>query len=294
MSSGKRLKTLSFRFDIDGIGDVEAGISPLLSLADCLGVKFSFYVNMGRSVNFKFYFIDLLRKISGEDKNNKKGSGKTTKKSTALLGKHGIMGVIKTLLYNPYIGVKYKRYLFEVQKKGHELGLHGGMDHALWLYNLEGLSAKELENLLVSAYKRFNQLYGKPYGFCSPGLKYNHEVLDLLNELNFLYVSEKTSFKIDDKWDFYQIPVNIMGKDDRSFISYGLLQGWSGKDIEKEIIKMIEKEKEPAVYYGHPSIEGRKGIDILRNVIQYFQKKGYRIITLKELVSLKTEKIYAK
>jgi peptidoglycan/xylan/chitin deacetylase (PgdA/CDA1 family) len=294
MSGEKKIKTLSFRFDIDGIGDVKRGISPLLSLADSFGVKFSFYVNMGKSANLKFYLIDLLRKILNKEKNNKNESNKTLKKATALLKKHGIIGSFKTLLYNPYIGVKYKRYLFEVQEKGHELGLHGGMDHALWLYNLEGLSARELENLIVSAYKRFNKLYGKPYGFCSPGLKYNDKVFDLLNELKFLYVSEKLPFKTNNDWDFCQIPVNIMGKDDRSFISYGLLQGWSEKDIEKKIIGMIEKEKEPAVYYGHPSIEGRKGIDILGNVIQYFQHKGYRIITLKKLVSLKMEKIYAK
>lgn len=294
MSSENRFRTLSFRFDIDGIGDIERGIPRLLSLADSLGVKFSFYVNMGTSVNLKIFFINLIKKVLRKenyyngDKNGKVGN------SSALLSKHGFIGIIKTVLCNPYIGVRYKKDLHKVQGKGHELGLHGGMDHALWLYDLENLDPKKLEDLLLSAYKRFERFYGKPYGFCSPGLKYNDKVLDLVNKFQFLYISEKVQFEIDNEWNFYSVPVNVMGQDDRSLISYGLLQGWTEEYIEREIIRRIKEGKEPAVYYGHPSVEGLKGVDILRNVIKSLKQEGYRVVTLKELVSIKMEKIYEK
>jgi peptidoglycan/xylan/chitin deacetylase (PgdA/CDA1 family) len=288
MKTKKSIRTLSFRFDIDGIGDIEVGVPRLLSLADSFGVKFSFYVNMGTPINLRYSFINWLKKSFKKKKNNKV-------RRISILNKHDVKGILKMVFYNPYIGVEYKGTLSELQSTGHELGLHGGMDHALWMYGLESLTVKELKNLLLSAYKRFERFYGKPYGFCSPGFNYNKHVLRLADEFGFLYVVDmegeipfRPTFE-GKRYNHYQIPVNVIGESKSSLFSYLFSKGLNEKKIQERMVEEIMK-RETAIIYGHPSVEGKKGIGVLENVIKIIINEGYKIITLKELVSLKLER----
>ncbi len=277
------MKTLSFRFDIDGVGDIEKGVPRLLDLARNLGVHFSFYVNMGKSVNLKWALLNKISKLQKKDKI----------KGVSLVGRHGKLGVMKALFKNPYIGLRYKSLLLQLISEGHELGLHGGMDHALWQYNISKMDFKEIRNLLLSAYKRFLKLFGKPLGFCSPGLSYNRDVLYLMDEFNFLYSSDmKGEIPFRPVLDgrelrHYQIPVNIIGYVNgkrvslvNKLISEGKSQAEISSIVESEI-----KKRNTAVFYGHPSIEGIVTIDVLRKVIKFALDEGYEILKMKELVS---------
>jgi len=281
------IKTLSFRFDIDGIGDIGIGLSRLLDIANSFDVRFSFYVNMGRSFNREVSF-------PGRD------SGKTEQvnrvlKIKNLLRRHGFIGVFRTVIENPCIGIKYEDILSKAASFGHELGLHGGMDHVLWQCKLNSMSYAEIEELLAPAYKKFSEFFGKPYGFCSPGFNYNEHVLRLVDELGFLYVGDmegEVPFRpiIDGKrYKHYQIPVNVIGENKSSLFSSLFFKGLSEEKMQERIVEEIMK-RETAVIYGHPSVEGKKGIGVLENVIKIIINEGYKIIPLKELISLKLEK----
>lgn len=287
MKREEYIKTLSFRFDIDGIGDIGIGLSRLLDIADSFDVRFSFYVNMGRSFNRKVSF-------PGRD------SGKIEQvnmvlKIKNLLRRHGFIGILRTVIENPCIGIKYKDILSKAASSGHELGLHGGMDHVLWQYKLNSMSYEEIEELLTPAYKKFSEFFGNPYGFSSPGFNYNKHVLRLVDELGFLYVGDmegEVPFMpiIDgERYNHYQIPVNIIGENKASLFSSLFFKGLSEEKIQERIVEEIMK-RETAVIYGHPSVEGKKGIVILENVIKIILNEGYKIIPLKELISLKLEK----
>ncbi len=70
------MNTISFRFDLNGIRDIRVGVPILLDLANELNVKFSFYVNMGKSINLEFShiskglkFLRKLEKYKGKDRN---------------------------------------------------------------------------------------------------------------------------------------------------------------------------------------------------------------------------------
>lgn len=280
------MKTLSFRFDIDGVGDIKVGVPNLLTLADSLGVRFSFYVNMGKSFNWKVFFEARSLK-----RNQKFNPGvKHTLRRKDLIRKHGLLGVVQTLVENPCIGIKYKNILFEAVSAGHELGLHGGMDHMLWQYNLGSMDYYEIRNLLAPAYNKFMKLFGKPYGFCCPGFSYNDEVLSLIDDFGFLYSSDmegELPFKpvIEGrKFEHYQIPVNIVANPRASLINKLCTMGIDENEIVKEVFSQIKK-RETAVFYGHPSVEGIHALTILRNIIKSALSSGYDIVTLREIVS---------
>ena len=107
------MKTLSFRFDIDGIGDIKRGVPELISLADSLGVKFSFYVNMGKSFNWGVFFNEMFSRKKRQS--NSKVRSKSKKKD--LLMKHGLTGVLQTVVQNPCIGIKYRSSLSKAASK---------------------------------------------------------------------------------------------------------------------------------------------------------------------------------
>jgi len=279
------LKTLSFRFDIDGIGDIKVGVPKLLSLANSLGVRFSFYVNMGRSFNWKVF--SARRGSAKTEQVNSKVNSALKRKD--LLKKHGLMGILQTVIENPYIGIKYKDILSKAASSGHELGLHGGMDHMLWQYKLNSMNYEEIRDLLTPAYNRFTEFFGRPYGFCCPGFSYNEDVLNLIDDFGFKYSSDmegEVPFKPilgDKELNHYQIPVNIVTTPRASLINKLFYMGMNEKEIVKEVLSKVE-EREIAVFYGHPSVEGIRALTILENIIKSALNSGYEILTLREIV----------
>lgn len=279
------MKTLSFRFDIDGVGDIKAGVPKLLALANSLGVKFSFYVNMGKSFNWKVFFERRnLRKAKrfGSEIN-------PSVKRKDLLRKHGLIGVLQTVVQNPCIGIKYRSILSKAASSGHELGLHGGMDHMLWQYKLNSMSYDEIKGLLSPAYEKFVEFFGKPYGFCCPGFSYNRDVLSLIDDFGFKYSGDmEGEFPFrpvleEKKFNHYQVPVNIVATPRASLINKLFYMGMNKKEIVEEVLSKIE-ERNTAVFYGHPSVEGIRALTILENIIKSALNSGYEILTLREII----------
>lgn len=283
------MKTLSFRFDIDTIVDVQRGVSELLKLAKELDIQFSFYVNMGKPFSLRLYAINevksLLTKVlrRGESKRDRM-------RKMSVFRKLGFLGVLDTVIKNRQLGICYRKELFRILDAGHELGLHGGMNHAVWQYNLNSLSNEQIEYLFVPAYESFSNFFGKPGGFCSPGFVYNGYVLELLDRFDFLYGADmegEVPFHPslgNQRYLHFQIPVNIIGSCKASLISQLLAIGMSREEIARSVLEEIKK-RATAVMYGHPSIEGLKAADILKDVILDARAAKYEVVTLRELVS---------
>lgn len=284
------MKTLSIRFDIDGIGDIKRGVPNLLSLSKEVGAKFSFYVNMGKSFNLKSFF--LKRKEKFKKYLSKHNNNVSVSNNISLLKKHGLGGILESIFLNPNIGEKYKETLFLVKDNGHELGLHGGMDHGLWQYQLDKLNYNELKNLLKPAYNLFKKNFGKPLGFCSPGFQYNKNVLKIIDEFGFLYAGDMKGdapFKpklYNTSYQHFQIPVNICKNDREPIITRLINQNLSEKEIVNTVMENITS-METAVLYGHPSVEGVFAKKIIKNIIKKSQLEGYNIIPLKDILGKK-------
>src|SRR4051812_35449702 len=94
--------------------------------------------------------------------------------------------LLETVLSRP-VGLSFVPLLQAMQAEGHELGLHGGMDHVIWSRRFHQLPDELLRADVEKSYGHFVRHFGKPAGFSSPGFYSDERVMALLDRLGFLY-----------------------------------------------------------------------------------------------------------
>lgn len=241
-----------------------------MRLGDRVGARFTFFVNMGYSFNWRENLRHLVAKRRGR---GPAPSGGGMRHALPTRAKLGTLGVLKTVFLNPKLGERYRPVFDTLYREGHELGLHGGTDHVVWQRALPRLSEEELEGLLLPAYETFSARYGAPKGFASPGFQFNTAVLRLLDRLGFLYASDmpgEVPFRPEkgggESWDHYQVPVNVAGDQNVPLIEEGLGLGLGRTEIVGRCVAEIEK-RDFALLYGHPYVEGVHS-EILGDVLE--------------------------
>lgn len=256
------MTTLSIRFDIDTLACIEQGVPALLRLAQELGVRFSFYINMGYSFNLR---NALSRFRKGAESNN-------IVKLTPI-EKLGLRKFLKTIILNPPVGASNISMLERIVEEGHELGLHGGFDHTQWQHFLPEQRNGGFTEMFDQAYVLYKKYFGAPAGFCSPGFKHNAMVYGLLQEYNFSYVSDlcgdhpiaKAEFG-GKQFSMNQIPVNLVAPYSVPILEYYYALEMPTPQIITEVSHKIEN-RDFAVFYGHPCFEGKKGLAIMRQFL---------------------------
>lgn len=252
---------LACRFDVDSVTCIERGIPKLRKLADRLGVRFTFFVNMGHSFNWSHNARHFLRR---RRRTTPPEAGATTSAPLSLptTAKLGWPGVLKTVLLNPRLGDRYRATFDALHAEGHELGLHGGTDHVIWQRSLDDLGEEELERLFRPAFERFSERYGQPAGFASPGFRYNEAVLRLIDAEGFTYASDmpgerpfRPSTPSGAPYRHHQVPVNVLGERSVPLVEQGMARGKTPAQIEQSLVDAIT-DRDFALVYGHPYVEG--------------------------------------
>ncbi|MCY4573186.1 MAG: polysaccharide deacetylase family protein [Gemmatimonadetes bacterium] len=251
----------ALRFDVDSVTCLESGVPALLELGERRGVRFTFFVNMGRSFSWWHTVARTLR--SRRRRVTREDASLSRAKKLSATAKLGRGGVLKTVLMNPRLGRRYRSTLDRLFDEGHELGLHGGSNHATWQYALDELGEEGLERHIRPSFAAFRDRYGQPIGFASPGFRYNEAVLDLMDSEGFEYASDMAGegpFRPPRPggrrhYTHFQVPVNVIGEDSVPVIEQGLALGRSSDRIVRDAVERIH-ERRFALMYGHPYVEG--------------------------------------
>lgn len=271
-------KTLAFRFDVDSVRCIEEGIPRLMEVGERRSVRFSFYVNMGRSFNWSHNFRHFVSKRRG-------GRGAARAPALPTYRKLGVGGVLKTMFLNPILGERYRDTFDRLHAAGHELGLHGGTDHVVWQRSLDALSPEEVDSLLRPAYDVFVSRYGAPAGFASPGFVHNDTVLRLLDRYGFTYGSDQPGDlpfhpRSDDvEHAHFQVPVNVVGPSNVPIVEYMLAMGHDDEEIVAACVEGIAA-RDFALLYGHPYVEGVRA-EILDAVIAAVEG-SHEVVTVEQ------------
>ena len=256
---GRGRGVFALRFDVDSVTCLERGVPALLKLGDSRGVRFTFFVNMGRSFSWRHTLGRTLGRARGEAGSSDPSSPYKLSASAKL----GWGGVVKTALINPRLGWRYRPALDRLGQEGHELGLHGGSNHAIWQYALDELGKNGLERHCRASFAAFRDRYGQPRGFASPGFRYNDAVLDLMDNEGFEYASDMAGERPfrpprkdgGSRYSHFQIPVNVIGENSVPLIEQGLARGHSHARIVQDAVDQI-RGRRFALMYGHPYVEG--------------------------------------
>ncbi len=262
MSSGGR-GTFAFRLDVDSLVCIERGIPKLLDLGERHGVRFTFFVNMGRSFSWRHTTANALRRRRWNGRGRAGGTDSQEPYKLPVTRKLGRGGTLRTALFNPRLGRTYRSALDLLHREGHELGLHGGSDHPAWQYRLDELGDDGLERLFRPAFEEFRDRYGRPRGFASPGFRHNRAVLDLLDDEGFEYASDmagEVPFRPErrggtSRHAHFQVPVNVIGERRVPVIEQGLARGHRDDRIVRDALDRI-RARPFALMYGHPYVEG--------------------------------------
>jgi peptidoglycan/xylan/chitin deacetylase (PgdA/CDA1 family) len=269
-----------FRWDVDHSVCVTQGIPRIRSVCRDFGVPNTFFVNMGRSTNLREWLgkglVRSKAKLADRD-------------AVHLIQKTGWPRfLLETALSRP-VGLRFVPVLQALQQEGHELGLHGGMDHVVWSRRFHELPDTILEADVQESYGHFVRHLGKPAGFASPGFYSDGRVLRLLDRLGFAYDGdavggEPRRLTVDGRQiRHWTIPVTLCGPRTIPFLEYHGARATPEAEILGELDDHLEG-RDLVVLYGHPCYEGVRE-QVLRKVFARVVEHGFRFVTMQALVA---------
>src|SRR3989344_2925724 len=274
------MKYFCFRFDVDTHKCLSKGVPNILQLGKEVDAKFTFFINMGKAVSYTDYLIKLL------NKNNK--LGKKIKLSN--LNKLGLYDFLIAAIVNPS-GTSYSGVIKLAHNLGHEIGLHGGLNHSKWQNHASSWSRKRLLKEIEFGLKELKKISIIPVGFSSPDWNGSKELYRVLQELGFQYVADfHENEKQDDlirneSLNLVDVPTNIINEPfGVGYVEHLRARGFDKTDILKNFSEKLDKKNKLAIVYDHPCYVGTKEIEIVKEIVLIARSKGFKIVTINEVV----------
>lgn len=267
-----------FRWDVDHRVCLTDGLPRIRAVCRDFGVPNTFFVNMGRSTNLREWLGKGLTRSRAK---------LADREAVHLIKKTGWPRfILETALARP-VGLSFLPELQATQAEGHELGLHGGMDHVVWSRRFHELPDPVLEADVEESYHHFVRHFGKPAGFSSPGFYSDERVMVLLDRLGFLYNgdgiggSPHRTHVGGRTLRHWTIPVTLAGPRTIPFLEYHGARRTPEAEMLRELDLHLEANDQ-VVLYGHPCYEGvHEGT--LRKVFAMAVERGFRFVTMQTL-----------
>ena len=271
-------KLFVFRWDIDHRVCMTDGVPRIRAVCRDFGVPNTFFVNLGRSTN--------LREWLGSGVARSKAK-LADREAVHLIKKTGVPRfLLETALSRP-VGLSFLPELQTLQAEGHELGLHGGMDHVIWSRRFHQLPDPVLQADLEESYAHFVRHFGTPSGFSSPGFYSDDRVMAWLDRRGFRYNGDgiggepRPATAGGLTLRHWTIPVTLAGPRTIPFLEYHGARGTGEAEMMGELHAHLES-RELVVLYGHPCYEGVRD-RILRKVFAAALEQGFRFVTMHSL-----------
>ncbi len=270
-----------FRWDIDHRVCMTDGMPRIRSVCRDFGVPNTFFVNIGQSTNLKEWVAGGARGVA------RSKAKLADKDAIHLIQKTGwARFIVETVLARP-VGLSFIPELQAVQAEGHELGLHGGMDHVVWSRRFHQLPDAVLERDLDESFGHFLRHFGRPAGFSSPGFYSDERVMRWLDRHGFTYngdgiggaphVAEAAGVPLR----HWTIPVTLSGPRTIPFLEYHGARGTPERDVIADLQSHLD-QRDWVILYGHPCYEGVQE-QMLRKVFATVVERGFRFVTMERM-----------
>lgn len=277
------MKYFCFRFDVDTHRCLTKGVPNLMTLAQSLDVRFTFFVNMGRAVSRKQYLKKSFQRKQVQQ-------SQITKLSN--MQKLGVADYMITSLFNPEVGKRHLGLIKQLHQNGHEVGLHGGKNHALWQNFGKSWSEEQIQQEVEWGLQSMRQAEVKsPFGFASPGWQGSTQLNVVLQRLGFAYVADvygndcEEIIKANSDLSLPQLPTNIVGEPGGvGYIEYLRAKGMDDAQIIQDFTRRLETKNELAVVYDHPYYVGVQELSMVREMIAVAKFMDFEVTTLAQIV----------
>lgn len=249
----------SLRVDVESSNCLLKGVPILLGILERYDLRATFFIPMGPDrvgVSFDRGRVGSYLKLNP-------------------LRKFGLKAILRGSLLPPLdlgeiclkMGLKASRY---------EIALHG-YDHSGWVHAVRRGCPWMVGALFRKGYSEYRRIFGgAPKGFASPEFRWTIEILEMLDEFNFLYGSDfrgRLPFKPRVNGRIYrtlQIPVSLPNLEELSWA--GLRDDKALKAVVKAIEGVIRRGG-LAVLLVHPSYEVLLKRSLLESILEYVDRR---------------------
>lgn len=246
-----------------------------MDLAENLGVQFTFFLSVGRSISRRGF---LQRKL-------KAGAASEIEPTASLSARHklGNFDYIKLALLNPNIG---KNHLDLVRRlsKSQEVGLHGGRNHDVWHHGAQNWSSERLNDELNWALTPLRRAGVEIKGFSCPGWTEPPLLTPTLMQNGFQFradlhgPNEKNQIE---SGSFINLATNILGEPGGvAFLENLIAQKLSKKEIREVFAARLSEVGDCAVTYDHPYFAGLHALDLVEDCVKIARDSGYTVMPL--------------
>lgn len=275
-------KIVVFRFDIDTHKCIRDGVPNLLRLAKQHQVHFTFFLNTGKSVNFIQSLTDMLYKKQDAD---------IPIVSFSPHIKLGLKDYWVAALLNPRLS-SYHEQIQMIASQGHELGLHGGSNHADWHRNATSWQFEKISSEIDAGLNALNKLISgyQPFGFASPGWTCTPNVWRALSIKGFQYAADvhtdQPFQEITKTGGIHIVPTNILGEPGGvAYFEHCRAKGMNDNLIIEDFFCKLEERDDLAVVYDHPYYAGCSELQLMDRIITMLTAQGYKIKTFKDVIT---------
>ena len=268
-------KFCCFRFDADTHACVSRGIPKLAELGDQLGVRFTFFVNMGRAFDPG---ITLLKGFQRLLHGGRRGSISAARKL-------GWRAALRAAILNPRAGRSDPAALRAAAASGHEIGLHGGRNHARWERSAHTWSEARLRREVRLGLRWLRESgVSAPVSFASPAWNSPAALRRVLPAEGFRFLADGYDAARSDVTDaagLWDVPTNITAEPGRAgYLETLRLRGWTTEQIVRDFRSQIAAQSRLAVVYDHPFFAGIHALEQVGELVRAARDAGFCVETI--------------
>lgn len=266
------------RFDVDTPRCLVEGMPALLDLAAEFDVPFTFFVNPGRAVDWRS-LIPLRSKT-------------VTTRKLSVRRKLGTRGLLYTAARNPRLSrLSGRSVVARAVREKHEIGLHGGRNHATWMrrahrWPLNRLAAEVEWGL--SAIQEMGS--GRVRSFASPGWNTSKFLPQVLSGLGIGVLAddrgdEEMCISRDAETGVIRVHTHLTGEPDGvGYFEWRAAEGDGPKDVALALSESVGGTARAfLVVYDHPCFSGVEGLAVVREVVAGCRQQGCEFRTITEV-----------
>ncbi|MDX1495289.1 MAG: polysaccharide deacetylase family protein [Longimicrobiales bacterium] len=274
-------RQLAIRFDVDTHRCVREGMPALSELGRELGVPFTFFVNMGRAVF-------LPGRLMSERREPRPVAAKLPARQ-----KLGVRRWLEAAILNPRVGAGSPDVLRAAAEAGHEIGLHGGRNHARWQREAQEWTASRVGAEIDAVLPLLRDaLDGAPVrGFASPGWTTHPALPDLLAQRGFHYLADlhgpqpASGVATEEPvGPLHTVRTQLTGEPGGvAYLEHLRACGLDDDAVVRRAMDDLAGVGPRAALYDHPYHAGVRELETLRRIVQSARDEGYRIVSMAEL-----------
>ena len=280
-----------FRFDVDTHRCVRRGVPNLIELGSRIDAPFTFFVNMGRAVS-------RTRLLRG------RGGSSPTRVAAKLPTrvKLGAWDSLVAAVLNPPVGTGSPHILRAAIDAGHEVGLHGGANHAEWQAEAHRWTADRVRDQVALARAALEAVIGhEPAGFASPGWNSPDPLPSILQQLGFRYMADLHGPATEPKEGEAgggEVVTSVPGADRLVSVRTAITaepggvaylenlraRGLDAPAIRADFRDRLQQAGRLAVVYDHPYFAGIQELELVAEMVELARDMGFRPVRLAHAV----------